>query len=173
MGKEIFKHSHLETTKDVISTLNWKMEEIENDNLPIDTGVADYIAFSVENLDSQLKQILNVEKELKDRKKQIKQQIESIKIDGAKFLEDMGVSKLNGVYCSSVSVVKAKEEVIKEEAKEEMVYLVDEDVVKELLMSMGYAETREIITEKVTKGQPAKLRINKRKIALCEIDNEV
>lgn len=172
MKNNLFKHSHLETTRDVEATLNWKLEYIKENNLPIDTGMADYIAFSIDNLDMQLKQIAEAEKQLNQRKQELKKQIETIKIDGAKFLDNMGVDRLDGVMCSSISISKSVEEKVVEEETIKIEYLKTQSEIDALLISMGYAKEKTIIEEKITKARPAKLRINKRKILNSEVLDE-
>ena len=165
----IFKHSSLETSHDVQDTLAWKIQSLEVDGLPIDTSLADYIAFSVDNLDAQLLQLKAVKAELAQREKAIKSQIESIKTDGATFLLENGLEKLDGVICSSVSVTSAKEEKITEVEEKEFVMNISQAELEELLIGLGKAEMKSVTKEKVTKAQPAKIRINKRKIALSEV----
>jgi hypothetical protein len=164
------KHSSLETSTDVKDTLGWKIESLKSDNLPTDTGMADYIAFSMQNLEGQLNQFESVKKEIADREKSIKAQIEAIKVDGAAFLLDNGIEKIDGAICSSVSVTKAKEEKTEIIEEKEVKLLVSEEEVEELLLGMGMAETVTVKKEKVTKAQPAKLKVNKRRVITPEID---
>lgn len=166
----IFKHASIETSKDVKETLGWKMEALKADNLPVDTGLADYIAFATDNLEGQKRQLKAAEEEIKKRLKGIDSQIESIKVDGASFLLEAGIDKLEGVICSSVSVTAAKEEKREEVEQQEFKINIPEDELQELLIALGKAEMVTVKKEKVTKAQPAKLRINKRKVAAAEVE---
>ncbi|TET87230.1 MAG: hypothetical protein E3J96_05885, partial [Sulfurovum sp.] len=79
----VFKHTSLETSDNVGDTLSWKIEAIKADKLPIDTSLADYIAFANDNLEAQLAQLKAVKTEIGQREKALKSQIEHIKVDGA------------------------------------------------------------------------------------------
>lgn len=165
----VFKHTTLESSDNVGDCLSWKLESIKENNLPVDTGLADYIAFGVDNLDSQLLQLKAVKAEIAQREKALKSQIESIKVDGAVFLLENGLDKLDGVICSSVTITKAKEEKIEEITTKEVSFLITDAEIEELLIGLGKAEMVTVYKEKVTKAQPAKLRINKRKSHIGEL----
>jgi len=165
-----FKHTSLETTKEVGECLSWKLENIKADNLPIDSGLADYIAFGVSNLDSQLLQLKAVKAEITHREKDLKMQIEDIKTSGATFLLENGIDKLTGVICSSVTVTKAKEETVTTKEVKEIVLNISQAEVEELLIGLGKAELVTKTVEKTSNAIPAKLRINKRKVVTGEIE---
>lgn len=165
----VFKHAHVETSKNVQETLAWKMEALKADNLPVDTGLADYVSFAVDNLEGQARQLKAAKDEIARREKAIKDQIESIKVDGAAFLLGEGIDKLDGVICSSVSVTAAKDEKKEEIEFEEFQINIPEDELRDLLIALGKAEMVTKKKEKITKAQPAKLRINKRKVQPAEV----
>lgn len=167
----VFKHSSLETTMDVKDTLKWKMESIRDQNLPIDTSLADYIAFSVDNLEAQKAQLKAVKVELSQREKALNDQIDNIKEDGAAFLLENGLNRLDGLICSSITVSKEKESSIRTTEKKEFVINITQAELEELLIALGKAEIKTVITEKKSNYIPAKLKINKRKIALSEVIN--
>lgn len=168
----ITNHSNLETTTDVKDTLEWKIQTIEEAKLPVDSGLADYIAFSLDNLENQLLQLKSIKTEVADREKAIKSQIEAIKVDGAVFLLKNGLEKLEGVICSSVSVTKGKESEIIPTTERQFVMNISQAELEELLIGLGKAEYREITIEKVTNEIPPKIRVNKRKILIGEIEDE-
>lgn len=166
------KHTNLETTQDVKDTLEWKIQEIEKKGLPIDSGLADYIAFSIDNLENQLLQLKLIKNEVADREKAIKSQIEAIKVDGAAFLLGNGLEKLEGVICSSVTVTQGKESEIIPTTETKFVMSITQTELEELLIGLGKAEYKEVITEKITNEIPAKIRVNKRKVLIGQIEDE-
>jgi len=166
----VFKHTSLETSEDVQDTLSWKIEAIKADGLPIDTSLADYIAFATDNLEAQLAQLKAVKGEIGQREKVLKSQIEHIKVDGAIFLLENGLERLDGVICSSVTVTEAKAPKTVITETKEFVMNISQAELEELLIGLGKAEMKTVITEKTTNAIPAKIRINKRKIALSEIE---
>ena len=166
MTKQIVPHhTNLESSNNVADTLNWKLEALAKENLPTDTGIADYIAFAVENLEKKIDYIKQIEEQIKKEKNAVKEQIERIKVEGAKFFNDNGIVKIEGVICSSITVTKGKEEEVKVETVKEFVPLISQAEIEELLIGLGKAEIRTVQKEKVQKAIPPKLRINKRKKA--------
>ena len=166
----VFKHSSLETAQNVGETLSWEVESLREQNLPIDTSLADYIAFSVDNLDSQLSQLKAVKAEIAQREKDLKSQIEHIKVDGAIFLTDNGLDRLNGVICSSVTVSEGKEAKTTETEVKELVINISEAEVEELLIGIGKAEFVTKTIEKTSNAIPSKLKINRRKVIVPEVE---
>lgn len=165
----VFKHASIETSVNVKETLGWKLENLKAENLPMDTGLADYIAFGTDNLDAQLRQLKAAKDEIAKREKLIKEQKEAISIDGAAFLLENGIDRLDGAICSSVTVTAAKEEKREEIEKEIFQINISEQELQDLLIALGKAEMKTITEEKITKAQPAKLRINKRKVQPAEV----
>ena len=168
----ITKHSNLETTADVKDTLEWKIQTIEDAKLPVDSGLADYIAFSLDNLENQLLQLKSIKTEVSDREKAIKSQIEAIKVDSATFLLEAGLEKIEGVICSSVSVSKGKESEIIPTIEKQFIMNISQAELEELLIGLGKAEYREVTIEKVTNEIPPKIRVNKEKVLVGEIDED-
>lgn len=164
------KHSSLETSSDIQDTLEWKLENLKAENLPTDTGLADYIAFSIDSLDSQLQQLKAAKGEIKQREDAIKNQIEAIKVEGATFLLENGAQKLDGAICSSISVTKAKDETVTTTKTKKVKRLIGDAAINDLLLGMGMAEMEEVEEEKKTKAQPAKIRVNKRRIVVPEVE---
>lgn len=165
----LVKHASLERSNNIKETLTWKMEQIKEAGAPVDTSLADYIAFSVDNLESQKTQLKLVKAEISEREKHLIAQIERIKEDGATFLLENGVDRLDGLICSSITVSEAKEKTSRLVETEEFILNISQEELEELLIGLGKAERKTVTVEKVSKASPAKLRINKRKIALSEV----
>ncbi len=166
----VFKHTSLETTKDIGSCLLWKMENIRAEKLPIDTGLADYLAFGINNLDAQLAQLKALKVQATKIEKELKSQIEDIKVDGATFLLENGLDRLDGLICSSVTVTKAKEAVSTETETKEFVMNISQAELEELLIGLGKAEIKTVKAEKTSNAIPAKLKINNRKVIVPEVE---
>ena len=162
---EILSPTRLETNRDISGELNFKLQKISEKNLPVAATLADYIALGVKNLEDKIRYADEAIKIYQTEKKHIKEQIERVKIEGAKFLIDNGIDRLDGVACSSVTVTKAKPEKINKTEKKEFVPLISEDEIEELLLSLGKAEMRSVVVEKISQATPAKLRINYKKSA--------
>ena len=103
---ELIKPTSLETTTNVKETLNWKIAQLEQDGKNISNGLADYLYLGVNNIEMQLDQLKQLESEIKERKNALNEQIKAIKQDGAAFLLDNGINKLDGVLASSVTVTE-------------------------------------------------------------------
>lgn len=167
---KLVKKTSLEQSEDVADTLEWKIKTIEESGLPIESSLADYIALAVDNLDNELKYISSIEKQITDKKRWLKSQIENIKVSGAGYLSALGIDKLSGVICSSVTITagrEAKEETI--EARE-FKLLITEAEMQELLIGLGKAEMAKTQATKTTAAAPAKLKINKKKVKADFID---
>lgn len=162
----------LEETKDIQDTLKWKVENLEENNRPIEEGLADYFYLTDSNIQISLNQLSVLKLEIKQRESTLKAQQKKIKEEGAVFIvkmgEEQGIEKLNklkGLLCSSVTV---QEEITQEEAISEVFVLrkLTEDE-ESVLVTMGYATFEKKVTpQKVT---PQTLRINKRKITKSEV----
>ena len=160
---QLIKKTSLESSSDISDTLEWKLKTIEEAKLPTETALADYIALGIENLNNKLFYAQEVKKEYEEDIKEIKGQIEHIKIGGAKFLTDTGIEKLEGVICSSITISKEKQ--AEDIETTEMVFtpLISQAEIEELLIALGKAEMKEVVTTKTTNFIPSKLKINKKR----------
>ncbi len=155
-------HTSLESTSDVVETLGWKRDTINAEGLPVESGLADYIALSLDNLDAQIKQLKAVEAEIKARKAAITEQKRAIKEETAYFLRSNGLDSLKGVICSSVTISDGKPAT----TKQKFVSNISKKEIEELVVKsgMGYYEEVEV------PATPDVVRVNKRKIALSEVE---
>ena len=159
------KHSTLEDNPKVVEVLNWKLQALEEEARPLEEGIADYIGFTLDNLQQSISSKKFYIEELKKSIKRDEVQTENIKTEGVKFLEQMGVEKLRGHIVSSVFISKGRESQTKE--KKKLKYLVPVEEIEELLITLGKAEYETITTE--TKPIPPKLRLTKRRIKNVEV----
>ena len=163
------KHTGLSTTDDVSGCLEWKILSIEESGLDIEESLCDYIGYGISEIENSLEQLKRLKLEIKKREDDLKSQKTMVLIDGAKFLQAQNIDKLNGNILSSVTVTKAKEETITTKEVKEFVINISDSEVEELLIGLGKAELVTRTIEKTSNAMPAKLRINKRKIALSEV----
>jgi len=168
----LLKKTNLQNTDDVAGTLRWKMKIIEEKGLPIESGLADYVDLAISNLTNELNYIADVKKQITDREKDVKTQIETIKIIGAVFMQSLGCDKLEGVICSSVTVTKAREASTEQTTTKVFTPLISDEEIQELLLALGKAEMQSVTETKTVKALPAKLKVNKRKIANAEMIEE-
>jgi hypothetical protein len=162
----IKKHSTLETNPKVVEVLNWKLQALEEEARPLEEGIADYIGFTLDNLQQSISSKKFYIEELKKLIKADEVQTETIKTEGVKFLEQLGVEKLKGHIVSSVNISKAKEPSKKE--KQVLTYLVSKEEIEELLITLGKAEYETVVTE--TKAIPKKLRVTARRVKNVEVE---
>lgn len=122
---EVRKETRLETAPlhEISATLDYKLKETSPE------GVADYIGLSIQNIDDRLLRIKEAESQIKALKSELTSQIEVIKIGSAKWLNECGIDKLQGIYVSSVSVSSSK--------PKETLKVVNE----ESLINQGYFKT--------------------------------
>ena len=71
-------------------------------------GVADYIGFATDNIDAKIERAKQAKKDLDAYIKNQEAIKDTIKIDGAKWLEDCGLDRLDGMVLSSVTVSEPK-----------------------------------------------------------------
>ena len=159
------KHSSLETNSNIVDTLNWKLKALEDEARPLEEGIADYLGFTLDNLKQSIDSKKFYIEELKKLIKTDEVQIENIKTDGVKFLEQMGVEKLQGHIVSSVTISKAKPST--EKSKRKLKYLVPVEEIEELLITLGKAEYETVTT--VSDPIPPKLRVTARRVKNVEV----
>ena len=155
------KRTSLSNSKDVVSTLDWKVSQLVEQKKPVQEGISDYIGMSINELDSQIDYLKEAKTAINKREKQLKEQKEAILEGTATFMINSGAERLEGIFVSSVTLTKAKDATTKE------VYslIVDKKEAEQYLINAGLAimETKEVPATK------AKVRVNNRKIALSEV----
>ncbi len=161
----IKKHSSLEKSTNVVDTLNWKLKALEDEARSQEEGICDYIGFTLDNLNQSIDSKKFYITELQQLIKQDSNQIEAIKVDGVKFLESMGVEKLQGHIISSVTISKGKPGTKKQ--KKKLKYLVPVEEIEELLITLGKAEYETVTT--LSDAIPPKLRVTPRRVKNVEV----
>lgn len=170
---KLIKKTSLEQSSSVKETLEWKISTIEEKGLPVESGLADYIAQAISNLENEELYLKNVISQIKGRRNEIKKQLYNIKTNGAEFLKSIGIEKLNGsAFCSSISITKGKDSEYKEDNVETYNLLITEDEAMDLLIALGKAEIKKTIITKKTDSIPDKITVNKKRIIYPEVVEE-
>lgn len=157
------KHTSLSTSTDVLETINWKLQRVQDEGLPIQESIADYIGLSLDEIEAQLSQLKAVKSEVTAREKALKEQITRIKTGAAEFLEKFGVDRLEGNIVSSVTLSRGKAAA----AKKKFTLLVPKAQSEQYLIDAGLAALEEIETAPT----PDTIRINKRKVLPVEVED--
>lgn len=93
--------------------LNWKLEQLTESKSLVESGLADYIAHGVKNIDNRVVELNNYKKLISEEIKQLKDNKEHIAKECALWLQEQGIEKLKGIECSSITINKGKEETTK------------------------------------------------------------
>ena len=161
---QLLKPTSLENTSDVKDTLQWKLKDIESNKLPAESALADYLALAIENLEKKLEYVLYSKSIFDNEAKDIKKQIDFIKVESACFLRDQGIEKLIGVRCSSVSMTKERL-ASSNDVDEKVFYTSMSNIeIQEFLIDLGKAEMKTVTKTEKIDFIPAKMKINKKKV---------
>lgn len=160
---ELVKRTSLETSESVADTLNWKLEQIKEKNLPIESGLADYIAFGTQNIDADIEQLSNYKQQLDAEIKKMKANKTKVLEDVATWLQGQGIDKLKGVSCSSITITDAKE--AKEEEVSKIIFETDltQHQIEEMIVNVGKGEHKMINETKITPATNAKIKVNSKR----------
>ena len=160
----IKKETSLEIqSQDTKETLNWKLEQLTNNNLPVEQGMADYIYFGVSNIDSKIKQLKAYKDEILKEISSLEKYQDTVKEDIADWIQEQGIEKLNGIECSSITISKGKEEVEEIEETTKFILDVSEREMQDYLVASSYAHWEKVSITKVTLASKDKIRINSKR----------
>jgi len=157
-------------TKD---TLNWKLEQLKAKDLPIESGLADYIAFGMEGIENDIAQLTNYKALIESQIKQAKANQAKVKIECAEWLEGQGLDKLNGLNVSSITITKAKDASVSGKDIECYLYCsngeefdiktADAELIESLLLASGDIESGIIYESTAINAKPAQIKVNKKR----------
>ena len=160
----IKKETSLEIqSQDTKETLNWKLEQLTNNNLPIEQGMADYIYFGVSNIDAKIKQLKAYKDEILKEVKNLETYKSSVSEEIAEWIQSQGIDKLNGLEVSSITINKGSEEIEETIETVKFVLDVDNDRMEKYLVENSLAHYEKIATTKVTLASKDKIRINSKR----------
>lgn len=122
----INKHTSLESQdQSVKDTLDYKVKDFESRGVPVESGLADYISFGVSNIDTDLEKLSNYKKMIESQIKQLKEHKSKVQEECAEWLNNIGIKKLNGIACSSVTITKGKEATTEKTEVETEIFTMD------------------------------------------------
>lgn len=151
---EIQKHTSLEVALDngktVKDVLDYKVQEATEKGLPIEATVADYIALSIDNMDTAIEKLKAYKKSIDEDIKTLLDNKELTKQDVYAWMKEIGINKLCGVSISSITWVDSGVSV-----KRKFVLDVDNEKLEE--MNLGHYE------ESIT-PTAATIKINKKRV---------
>ena len=151
---EIKKHTSLEVALDngktVKDVLDYKIQEATEKGLPVEATVADYIAFSVDNMDTAIEKLKAYKKSIDEAIKTLSDNKELTKQDVYAWMQEVGMDKLCGVSISSITSVESGVSV-----KRKFVLDVDNEKLEE--MNLGHYEEHISPTN-------ATIKINKKRV---------
>lgn len=160
----IKKETSLEIqSQDTKETLNWKLEQLTNNNLPVEQGMADYIYFGISNIDAKIKQLKAYKDEILKEIKNLEAYKSTVSEEIAEWIQGQGVDRLEGLEVSSITINKGSEE--KEETSESVKFVldVDNERMEKFLVENGLAHYEKVTTTKVTLATKDKIRINSKR----------
>ena len=161
---ELVKRTSLEKVDTTIKeTLNWKLEQLKSKNLPVESGLADYIAFGVENIDNDISQIDNYIKQLQAEKKAKTTHKAKVLEEVAYWLPGQGLAKINGVVVSSITITKGLEATETKSTNKVFENYLSEEETHQLLIDTGNGCLRDVETVETTKATQDKIKINKKR----------
>jgi len=150
----------LQSCGNVAEVLDWKLGEIEQNNLPV-TSFTDYIIQGVTGYDNDIEKIDNYIEQLKLKKEELKQGKLKAEQECAEYLLNSGIDKLEATLdnYSSITIAKAK----KPSQSEKKIFVCELTPAeqKEKLVEHGYAFWKLEVVE--VAEVPSKIKINKKR----------
>lgn len=160
----IEKGTSLEVVEnDTKQTLDWKLKQLQDKNLPIESGLADYIEFGMSNIKAKIEQLTNYKDSIIEEINNLKKFELSTSENIADWITKQGIEKLKGIQCSSITINKgseAKEEKIK---KLEFRTKLSQLDIEDFLIKNGLGEYVEVETIKITPQTKDKIKINSKR----------
>ena len=119
----------------------------------------DQLALEFQKMDDEIEKLKEYEKAIKEKIKALEANKLKTSIECAEYFESMGITKLDGVCVSSITLNKP----IKEETviKKKFISILDKKGQEEFLIEQGMARYDEV--EELKESKPSTLRINKKR----------
>ena len=119
----------------------------------------DQLALEFQKMDDEIEKLKEYEKAIKEKIKALEANKLKTSIECAEYFESMGITKLDGVGVSSITLNKPiKEEVV---IKKKFISILDKKGQEEFLIEQGMARYDEV--EELKESKPSTLRINKKR----------
>ena len=143
---------------DVMQYLDNKNKEILEQGLPIST-LTDDIAFEFDAIDSEIEKLKEYKNFIDKKIKELEANKVETSVRCANWFNNYGITKLEGVAVSSITLNKASEEV--ESIKKNFISILTKEQIEEHLINEGLARYEEEIVIKPAKSST--IRINKKR----------
>lgn len=150
--------------KDVKETLDWKLEQLTAKNLPMESGLADYIAFGMEGIENDIAQLSNYKALIESQIKQAKANQAKVKIECAEWLAGQGLDKLNGLNVSSITIKPATLCTTDTTFTTKFIDTFDtEEEYQNFLIGHGKGKFVREEHSKISPAKPAQIKVNKKR----------
>lgn len=160
--KDLVIETNLSKTTDVQETLKWKVATLEEAKEPIQKRLTDYIGLAVKEVKSEQAYLKEAIKEIKARLKYFEEKEKTILEDGASFLIDYGITRMDGNIISSITIAEGK----KAGTGKKFVRDCTTKEAEELLFNLGEGHYEDVEVP-ATKD---KIKVNKRKTGTATIE---
>jgi len=155
------KTSLQKVESDVKETLDWKLTQLQEKNLPVEQGLADYIYLGMQGIDTDIEQLNNYITTIKDKVNELKANKEDTSHKIAVWLQDTGLDKINGISVSSITINKGKDSVTTTTTVKEFKTDLPQEQINDLISENNLGDWVDV--EKETKSKPTidKIKVNK------------
>lgn len=148
---------------DAKQTLDWKLKQLQDKNLPIESGLADYIEFGMSNIKSKIEQLTNYKDAIIEEISKLKKFETDTSEKIAEWLSSQGIDKLKGINCSSITINKGSPSVSEKVKKMEFQTDLSELEIANYLVKAGLGKYVEVETTKIKPETKDKIKINSKR----------
>lgn len=128
----------VETNADVSALLDSKVEYYREAGLPVEAGIADYIALGIQNQKEKIAQYKKYKKDIDEAIKALEEMEAEAASKVYEWMEKNSIDKLNGISCSSVT---------KKQASVSVRTKIVRDITDEELLEKGFAHKEESFSD--------------------------
>jgi len=150
----------LQTCGEVSEVLDWKLGEIENNNLPV-SSFTDYIIQGVTGYDNDIEKIDNYIAQLKLKKEELKNGKLKAEQGCAEYLFNSGIDRLEATLDGYSSITISKGKNASQREKKMFVCELTASEQKDKLVEHGYAFWKLEVVD--VAEVPSKIKINKKR----------
>ena len=141
----------IENGDSVATILDNKVAHYQENNMPVESCVADYIALGIQGQKDKIEQYKQYKKDLDAAIKELEALEKETESEVFSWMEENGLDKLKGIHCSSVTMKGASVSVTNKIVR---------DISDTELLEKGFAHKEETIRD-----IPSSIKINKRKVS--------